>query len=53
MDNDKQDRFLHWDKLIPVLKALAEPNRLRIFAELMRGNSCYGELQEKLEMPAN
>jgi DNA-binding transcriptional ArsR family regulator len=36
-----------------MLKALAEPNRLRIFAELMQGNSCNGELQEKLGLPAN
>jgi len=28
------------EELIPVLKALAEPNRLRIFAELTQGNSC-------------
>ncbi len=36
-----------------VLKALGEPNRLRIFAELMRGDSCNCELAEQLEMPAN
>lgn len=36
-----------------VLKALAEPNRLRIFAALMAGDSCNCELQESLEMPAN
>lgn len=41
------------EELIPLLKALAEPNRLRIFAELMHGNSCNGELQEKLGLPAN
>ncbi len=41
------------EELIPLLKALAEPNRLRIFAELMHGNSCNGELQEKLNLPAN
>jgi len=36
-----------------VLKALGEPNRLRIFAELMRGDSCNCELAERLDMPAN
>ncbi|MFQ5434590.1 MAG: ArsR/SmtB family transcription factor [Anaerolineae bacterium] len=41
------------EELVPILKALAEPNRLRIFAELMQGNSCNGELQEKLGLPAN
>lgn len=41
------------DELIPLLKALAEPNRLRIFAELMHGNSCNGDLQTKLGLPAN
>lgn len=41
------------EELIPMLKALAEPNRLHIFAELMQGNSCNGELQEKLGLPAN
>ncbi len=41
------------EDLIPLLKALAEPNRLRIFAELMHGNSCNGKLQEKLGLPAN
>jgi DNA-binding transcriptional ArsR family regulator len=41
------------NELIPLLKALAEPNRLRIFAELMHGNSCNGDLQAKLGLPAN
>ncbi len=36
-----------------VLKALSEPNRLRIFAELMRGDSCNCELAERLALPAN
>lgn len=36
-----------------VLKALSEPNRLRIFAELMRGDSCNCELADRLGMPAN
>lgn len=36
-----------------VLKALADPNRLRVLAELMAGDSCNCELQEKLALPAN
>ncbi|MGB3715991.1 MAG: metalloregulator ArsR/SmtB family transcription factor [Candidatus Promineifilaceae bacterium] len=36
-----------------VLKALGEPNRLRIFDELMTGDSCNCELTEKLGMPSN
>ena len=31
-----------------VLKALAEPNRLRIFATLAKGDSCNCELKDKL-----
>ena len=29
------------------------PNRLRIFAQLMRGDTCNCELVEQLAMPAN
>jgi ArsR family transcriptional regulator len=36
-----------------VLKALGEPNRLRIFAELMTGDSCNCELTDKLGLPPN
>jgi len=36
-----------------LLRALAEPNRLRIFTELMRGDSCNCELARRLDMPAN
>ena len=36
-----------------VLKALGEPNRLRIFSELMEGDTCNAELTEKLGLPAN
>jgi ArsR family transcriptional regulator len=38
---------------VAVLKALSEPNRLRIFAQLMRGDTCNCELVEQLAMPAN
>ena len=36
-----------------VLKALADPNRLRIFNMLMQGDSCNGELNERLGLPPN
>ena len=40
-------------ELTAVLKALAEPNRMRIFAELMQGDSCNCELQERLGLARN
>jgi ArsR family transcriptional regulator len=39
--------------LTAVLKALAEPNRLRIMATLMEGDSCNCELQEVLGLAPN
>jgi ArsR family transcriptional regulator len=36
-----------------LLKTLADPNRLRIFALLMEGDSCNCELKEKLDLPSN
>lgn len=39
--------------LTAVLKALAEPNRMRIFATLMDGDSCNCELQETLGLAPN
>jgi ArsR family transcriptional regulator, arsenate/arsenite/antimonite-responsive transcriptional repressor len=36
-----------------VLKALSDPNRLRIFAELMNGDTCNGELVTQLELASN
>lgn len=36
-----------------VLKALAEPNRLRIFATLMKGDSCNCELKDRLGIRPN
>jgi ArsR family transcriptional regulator len=45
------------DQILPeatmVLKALADPNRLRIFNILMEGDSCNGELNERLGLPPN
>ena len=36
-----------------VLKALSEPNRLRIFATLMTGDSCNNELRDRLGLAPN
>lgn len=36
-----------------VLKALADPNRLRIFNLLMQGDSCNAELNDRLGLPPN
>jgi len=36
-----------------VLKALSEPNRLRIFAELMTDDSCNCQLKDQLGMQPN
>jgi ArsR family transcriptional regulator len=36
-----------------LLKALGEPNRLRIFAELMKGDTCNAELNESLGLAPN
>jgi ArsR family transcriptional regulator len=41
------------DQATAVLKALADPNRLRIFDLLMRGDSCNCELNEWLGLPPN
>ncbi len=41
------------NEIITVLKALSEPNRLRIFAELMNGDSCNRELQDNLDLAPN
>ncbi len=40
-------------EITAVLKALSEPNRLRIFATLMDGDSCNCELQESLGLAPN
>lgn len=36
-----------------VFKALSDPNRLRIFAELMAGDSCNCELRDNLGLAPN
>ena len=36
-----------------IFKALSEPNRLRIFAELMSGDSCNCELKDNLGLAPN
>lgn len=52
------DRLLTFDdedlaETVAVLKALGEPNRLRIFAELMKGDTCNAELNETLGLAPN
>lgn len=41
------------EDVVVILKALADPNRLRIFDLLMQGDSCNCELKEKLGLPPN
>ena len=41
----------NFEEAISFLKTLAEPNRFRIFAELMRGDSCNCELKDNLGLP--
>jgi len=36
-----------------IFKALSDPNRLRIFAELMSGDTCNCELKDKLGLAPN
>lgn len=40
-------------EIIMVLKALADPNRLRIFDLLLQGDSCNCELKERLGLASN
>lgn len=41
------------EAVVVALKALADPNRLRIFDILMQGDSCNCELNEHLDLPPN
>jgi len=41
------------EEIVAVLKALVDPNRLRIFDLLMQGDTCNCELNEKLGLPPN
>jgi ArsR family transcriptional regulator len=41
------------EQVVAFAKALADPNRLRIFDLLMQGDSCNCELNEKLGLPPN
>jgi ArsR family transcriptional regulator len=41
------------DGVTTILKALADPNRLRIFDLLMQGDSCNCELNDRLGLPPN
>jgi len=49
LDNEMQELA----GAMTILKTLAEKNRLRIFAELMAGDSCNRALQEKLRLAPN
>jgi ArsR family transcriptional regulator len=40
-------------EVIAVFKALGDPNRLRIFAALMEGDSCNCELRDSLDLAPN
>ena len=42
-----------YDEVIATLRALADPNRLRILDFLMQGDSCNCELNENLGLPPN
>jgi ArsR family transcriptional regulator len=41
------------EEMVAILKALADPNRLRIFDLLMQGDTCNCELNEKLDLTPN
>jgi ArsR family transcriptional regulator len=45
--------WLPLDEMVVILKALADPNRLRIFDLLMQNDSCNCELNEKLGLAPN
>lgn len=53
MQNDGSCSKRTPETITAVLKALADPNRLRVFEALMRGTSCNGWLTEELGLPAN
>ncbi|MFW6069270.1 MAG: ArsR/SmtB family transcription factor [Chloroflexota bacterium] len=40
-------------EIATLLKALGEPNRLRIFSELMKGDTCNAELKDALGLAPN
>jgi ArsR family transcriptional regulator len=45
--------LLNLDQISAALKALADPNRLRIFERLTRGDSCNCELRDELGLAPN
>lgn len=53
MQKDKTREEYTPQEITAVFKALSDPNRLRIFAALLRGVSCNGWLTTELELPAN
>ena len=42
-----------YDEVTAMLKAMADPNRLRILNVLMQGDSCNCELNDFLDLPPN
>jgi len=53
MDSDTSQDEQTLIEVSVVLKALGDSNRLRIFAELMRGDTCNNELRDNLGLPPN
>ena len=45
--------MLGQDKIMAILRALADPTRLSIFELLMQGTHCNCEMGERLSLPAN
>lgn len=41
------------EQITPIFKALGDPNRLRIFAQLMAGDTCNCELKDYLDLAPN
>lgn len=41
------------DVLMPLLKLMSEPNRLRIFALLAGGERCVCDIEEAMQLPQN
>ncbi|MCL6509975.1 MAG: metalloregulator ArsR/SmtB family transcription factor [Anaerolineae bacterium] len=41
------------DRVFPLIKLLGEPNRLRIFALLTRGERCVCDIESAMAMPQN
>jgi ArsR family transcriptional regulator len=53
MDGSNQTHDDTSAEVCQILKALADPNRLRIFEILMQGDACNGHLNEQLGLAPN